>query len=346
MLIPALGLALAIQFTGPAAPARQPQLAARGRTVVLTYGAGDSVFFAKSDDEGRTWTKPVAVWSGGRVSLGMRRGPRIALAGKSILISATVDETGKGGDLLLWASSDGGMTWSKSRRLNDVPASAREGLHAMTAHGDRVFAAWLDARARGTRLYGAASDDGGATWTANRLIYASPSGSICECCDPSVAIDDRGNISVMFRNQAGGNRDMYLARSTDGGKSFPQAQKLGTQSWKLDACPMDGGDLKLDSSGGAVAVWRRQEDLFLSDPNTAEKHLAPGKNAALALTPAGGWIVYTDRSGLQVLAPGDARPRALAAQGAFPALAVTSTGRVIAAWESSAGISVEPLSGR
>lgn len=91
------------------APNRQPQIASHGREVALTFGAGNTVYFASSRDAGYTWTEPRAVSSQGVLSLGMRRGPRIAFAsgGESIVISAIVGEKGHGadGDLIAWRST-------------------------------------------------------------------------------------------------------------------------------------------------------------------------------------------------------------------------------------------------
>ena len=169
-------------------PNRQPQLAIQGRQVALTFGAGNAIYFASSRDSGATWTKPIPVFSGGQLALGMRRGPRIAISGDAIVISAVVGVKGKGadGDLVAWRSVDGGRTWASGKTVNDVPSSAREGLHAMAAGGNNtLFATWLDLRKKGTRLYGSVSHDGGASWSANRLVYESPSGTVCQCCHPT-----------------------------------------------------------------------------------------------------------------------------------------------------------------
>ena len=50
-----------------------------------------------------------------------------------------------------------------------------------------LYATWLDTPGKGKRLMGARSDDGGATWSKNLIIYQSPDGTVCECCHPSVA---------------------------------------------------------------------------------------------------------------------------------------------------------------
>src|SRR5690606_10631885 len=108
-------------------------------------------------------------------------------------------------------------TWSAPVRVNDVPSAAREGLHTLTADGKgRIFAAWLDLRNEGTRLYGAWSDDNGTTWSANAKLYESADGTICQCCHPTAAFASNGALDVMFRNALGGARDLYLLRSTSG----------------------------------------------------------------------------------------------------------------------------------
>ena len=57
--------------------------------------------------------------------------------------------------------------------INDVPGAPTEGLHALASDAKgQLFAAWLDKRGgQGTKLYGARSTDGGATWSKNVMIY-------------------------------------------------------------------------------------------------------------------------------------------------------------------------------
>ena len=42
-------------------PNRQPQLAAVGNQVAMTYGSGNAIYFTGSKDAGKTWGKPVLV---------------------------------------------------------------------------------------------------------------------------------------------------------------------------------------------------------------------------------------------------------------------------------------------
>ncbi|MEX0610517.1 MAG: sialidase family protein [Pirellulales bacterium] len=205
--------------------ARQPQAAIdRDGGIHVVFGSGDSIYHAASDDA-KAFGPPVKVASEGKLSLGMRRGPRIAIARGAIVISAIVGARGGGrdGDLLAWRSTDGGKSWSSSTRVNGVAGSAREGLHAMAAgEQGRVYSVWLDLRGGRTEIFGSGSEDGGASWSQNKRIYRSPSGSVCECCHPSVAFGPHGTLYVMWRNSIDGLRDMFLVKSPDGGATFGQ----------------------------------------------------------------------------------------------------------------------------
>ncbi len=277
-------------------PYRQPKVAVLNQQVGITYGVGNTIGFLASTDGGLSFGHPITVADAGVLSLGMHRGPRIVMTPSAIIISAIYGGKGKGadGDLLAFRSTDGGKTWSPAIRVNDKVSSAREGLHAMAADGNFVYAVWLDDRDGRKQLYGAASKDGGATWAPNLEIYHSPESHICECCHPSVAVRDGGKrIYAMFRNALAGSRDMYLAESKDGGATF-QPSKLGLGTWPLDACPMDGGGLTVDAKG-PLTVWRRDKTVFLDRADAREVELGLGKNPAIA----GQSVVWSAPDGLK-----------------------------------------------
>ena len=346
MLVFALLLTVQIAPQSADIPNRQPQLGADGTRVALTYGAGDSVFFAESKDAGKSWSKPVVVSSQGKLSLGMRRGPRIAMTPEAIVISAVVGEKGRGadGDLIAWRSVDGGRAWSAGKTINDVSSAAREGLHTMAAGGKgMLFAAWLDLRGKGTRLYGSTSPDGGATWSPNALVYESPSGSVCECCHPTAAIDAQGRIFVLFRNSIDGNRDMYLTRSDDVGKTFGPAAKLGAGTWKLNACPMDGGALQVGADGKPLSIWRREGEVFLSAGTNVEQRIGAGRHPILVTTPRGPAMAWTEGKQLKVVAPGRKDAITIESDAAYPSMVALPSGAVLLAWEQGGAIVVRRL---
>lgn len=324
----------------------QPQLAAAGQRVGLVFGRGGTIQFALSRDAGRSFSTPVAVPSRGRLALGRHRGPRIALTDTAIVITAILGDGPEDGDLFAWRSVDDGRTWSDPRRLNRVPASAREGLHATAAGGGTVVAAWLDLRAHGTQVYAAVSRDAGVTWSGDQMVYQSPSGSVCECCHPSVAVSAGGEIAVMFRNRLAGARDLYLVRSEDSGRSFGSALKLGQGTWPLEACPMDGGAMAFGSDGRLTTVWRRGNDVLFAEAGGTEQRLGTGRDPALAVAADGTrYAVWRSDEGLVLVDSRKPETRPLAKGAQTPVLLALADGRVLAAWERAGQVAVSAVSG-
>lgn len=228
-------------------------------------------------------------------------------------------------------------------RVNDVPASAREGLHSLAAGGRNIlFATWLDLREKGTKLYGSVSKDGGRTWSPNRLVYQSPSGSVCECCHPTAVVDSEGVIGVMFRNSLDGNRDMYMVRSADGGATFGPAAKLGSGSWKLNACPMDGGSLVLGPKDSSVSVWRREASLYLSN-GSDESLLGPGRQPVITRTSKGTFIAWSEGKSIRWKEAKDNGAKTLAEEGTFLSIVPMPEGGVLLAGERDGTVFVKPL---
>ena len=339
MLIQALFL-MATAIPG----SRQPQLAAAQGLVAMTFGSGSSIYFASSSDQGVTWNAPVKVAESTTLALGRHRGPRVAILKDAIVISAVVGGKGtKQADTLAsFRSLDRGKTWARAGVINDVAESAREGLHAMAAGPDgSVFAVWLDLRAKGTQLYDAKSTDGGVSWSKNVPVYSSPDGTICQCCHPTLSIDADGRIHAMWRNVIDGSRDLYTASSTDG-VHFATAAKLGEGTWKLNACPMDGGGLAMDG-GKAISAWRRDTDIFLAE-GTTERRIGPGKDVALARSGKHEtYLAWTRDGGIEALTPKSAEPVKIAKEGGFAALIALEDGGVLAAWETRDSIEIKRL---
>ncbi|HTN77998.1 MAG TPA: sialidase family protein, partial [Pirellulaceae bacterium] len=318
----------------------QPQLAVDdGGGIHLVYGVGQTICYRRSVDGGRQFDKPVTLPGSGVISLGMRRGPRIAIAGDAIVVSVIGGKTGKGrdGDVLVLRSDDQGKTWSSPSKVNDVADAAREGLHAMAAGPDgRVCCVWLDLRERGTTIMASESQDRGKTWGKNVLVYRSPSGTVCQCCHPSVVYDNTGKLSVLWRNALDGHRDMYLCSSTDG-LTFTKAAKLGQGSWMLNACPMDGGNVAVTARGERFTTWRRDKQVLLTrDDSPQEQLLGNGVQPWLAALPAGPYVVWLDKRGGDLLlqAPGSTTAKKLASNANDPVIVANGkSGVVVAAWE-------------
>lgn len=298
--------------------------------VALAWGTPEALFCCAGAPDAKGFQDVREVARGLRFSVGMRRGPRVALLpGDQVVISAIggAEGGGKDGDLLVWHDSS-----PKPVRVNSEAGTAREGLHAM-ARGPRneLYCAWIDLRAKSPQLFGALSSDGGRTWRLEQSL--SKGTEICPCCAPSAAFDAQGNLCVMWRGARNGSRDMQLVRSIDGAQKFSEPAKLGTGAWKIDFCPMDGGALA-DVGGSLTAVWRRDTSVYLSAGSADERLVGNGEQPWIA----GGTVVWLEKRGgkLLSLAPGAKDPLTLAESADDPVIAVAPDGKgpLYVAWET------------
>ena len=309
----------------------QPAIATDpGGRVHVVYGKGSAIFYTVSRD-GHQFSAPVQIDSLAGLHLGASRGPQIAATAKSVVITA-ID---KSGNVWAYALNRARGPWQPRVRLTDIPDVAKEGFVALSAGSDNVYnAVWLDLRTDNrNKLVGARSTNGGRTWSANQVLYQSPDGTVCECCQPSVVSQGK-QVAVMFRNFLNGSRDMYLLQSRDGGHTFGKAEKLGQGTWKLNACPMDGGGLSVALNGAVTTVWRRENKLFAAKQHQAETELGEGKNAKIVATKKGDYVVFQRAGQVMTLVPGETQPKTIA-PGGYPKVALLSDDSVLCLWEQN-----------
>ena len=142
----------------------------------------------------------------------------------------------------------------------------------------------------------------------------------------------------MFRNSVDGHRDMYVTRAT-ANQRFGPAVKVGTESWLLNACPMDGGGIGFGTNG-LVATWRRDTDVFLTTPEAAERRLGPGRDPAIATAGDHYGVAWTSPTGLQFARDGG-QPVVLGA-GRFPAL-LAFPDKTLLAFENQGSVEVRAI---
>lgn len=140
------------------------------------------------------------------------------------------------------------------------------------------------------KIFMAKSDDSGKTWTKSKLVYASPDGSVCECCKPSM-VNDGTDIYIMFRNNVQGSRDLYFTRSSDQGNTFTSPEKLGDGTWKINGCPMDGGGVMV-SDDQLASVWQREGSVYAAMPGLPEQLLGQGRSPSVAITSQGTYYFW------------------------------------------------------
>lgn len=307
----------------------QPQIAVDSKgTIHIVYGlkSGDDrqLYYVSSADGGKSFSVPSLLGSFSKMGLGMGRGPQIATTRDFITI--TVGD--HNGNLYAFRRPVSSGVWSTPVKINDTDSTAKEALSGISSGiNNVVYTVWLDTRLGNNNLFGAISRDGGASWSKNELIYKGEQNGVCDCCKPSVIIGKTGQLHVMFRNKLNGARNMYLISSKDGGQYFSAAQKLGSEDFMINGCPMDGGDISVNKSGDVTTVWRRQSEIFKAEPGKQETRIGTGTTPTVLNTTKGD-VVTWHQNGSIYFQRTDGRQMRLG-QGQYPKLASSSNGNEI-----------------
>lgn len=306
-----------------------PNLAADSKGIIhLAFGQGDSILYSISTDKGESFSTPELVDTFPDLFSFAMRGPQVvAVKGGACILACN-----KAGDIFSYKKQGSGK-WQRTVRVNDVDTIAKEGFVAVDSDGEnKLFAAWLDLRDDNkNNMYGARSDDGGQTWSKNLLVYHSPDGHTCECCKPSVLLR-QNKVYVMFRNWLSGNRDLYLASSSNAGNSFEPAKKLGEGSWRLNGCPMDGGSLVMDKQGIVQTVFRRGTTIYAAQPGGSEKKIGEGKNCTMET--AGGRNIYAWIENGEIVIVTPTAGKVIPGKGKSPALKALDDNHILCVWEN------------
>ena len=130
-----------------------------------------------------------------------------------------------------------------------------------------------------------------------------------------------------------GSRDLYMATSRDG-RTFSPAQKLGTGTWRLNGCPMDGGSLAFSPARNWLAVWRRERTVLASEASTPEKQLATNAVQPVAAYVGNTLLVLWEANGALMLQRGTDAP-ARFAENAAAASIVSGPETAVIVWEAT-----------
>jgi len=307
-------------------------------TIHLVFGQDSTIYYTTATEKTAHVSQPLAVATLPNLVAGAKRGPQLALTDQFIVITAV----NRMGDVFAYSLDRKTGRWSSATKINDVPEIAKEGFQTVAGASDGVFhAAWLDLRDdKQNKIVGATSTNGGRTWSANQIIYRSPNGTVCECCRVSMVARGK-DIYVQFRNSLDGSRDLFLIHSADGGKTYASAQKLGTGTWKLTACPMDGGAVSLSATGQPLTVWRRENTLFTCEPGQPEQAVGTGRNVTLSMGLTAS-VVAWDEGGTIWMKVNDKAPVSLGA-GQMPSLAISGQ-TAICVWEAQGQVMLKRVS--
>jgi hypothetical protein len=213
---------------------------------------GGQMYFARSLDEGRTWSNPNI-----RVSDECIRDWNLS----SCLV---VDDLGtiyacwsdKRDDRNIYfsRSTDGGDTWSANVQVNESSAGGKYDPSLALPPDHSLCVVWSDFRngVSDSDIYSARSTDGGYTWSVPNTRVDD--GSIGTQSCPRICTDQMGNLYVGYNSRPDDEDDyhLYLVRSTDYGETW------SAPAFQIDdGYPADHWQISLKvSPAGLYAAWR------------------------------------------------------------------------------------------
>lgn len=266
--------AASVRLGVPGASNAHASVASDGSRVVVTWaaareGSPTDVFAAFSTDGGASFGAPVRVNDvAGDARASGEQAPRVAVGD---------------GVRVVWTSRRDGLSMLRGAKASGDAFTPATTMHAEKLAGARGWAsltldgkgaqhvAWLDGRGDGAPP--PSSGEGGGRARPARaamrqdLYHAvsRPDGTrdetriatdVCFCCKTSVATGPDGSVYVAFRHIYKPNlRDVAVARSTDGGRTFGAPVRVSEDRWAIDGCPDDGPAVAVDARGVVHVVW-------------------------------------------------------------------------------------------
>ena len=382
------------QPEGPAARLEVPgaassgvSIAARGEEVVATWAARTAtttdVYAAWSRDGGVTFEPPVRVNDlPGDARVSGEQAPRVAFVGGGVRV---VWESRAGGAAVVRTAiaAAGERAFGPTASLHAAGLTGARGWASLAAGpGGAAHVAWLDGRGDGAAHGGAGHAGGGAAHSGHStsrqdLFEAtlSADGSrtesrvatdVCFCCKTAVAAAPPRTVWVAWRHIYRPNlRDIAVARSDDGGRSFGEPFRVSRDEWALDGCPDDGPALAVDGHGVLHVAWPTlagdAKAVFYSRSDDGGRTFAPRLRVDASTTGAAHpqLAARGDRALVAWDEPGGARRRVVVREVAadaggaprlggtttvsegpavYPAVAATA-GAVVVAWTEDVGSS-------
>ena len=214
--------------------------------------------YLSSDDDGRHWSAPIALGQYVRATIESMAGNDLQIAASGDTLLAIWQVTGEipgMGPLAAMYSKDGGQTWVAG--ANPTGSEGDQSHPDLVADSDgRFHLIWLDDRDengyQGVRY--ARSSDAGQHWELAQTVDESS----CSCCWNRLITGPDGQLNALYRDME--PRDMALAQSMDGGKSWRRISTVGEFNWIFDGCPHNGGALiRTESQTLHALAWTGAE---------------------------------------------------------------------------------------
>ena len=212
------------------------------------------VFFAKSTDGGLSFSANVRV---NDVTANAQREPDVAVDSQGLVHVVWTDlrnAPGTGPDIYYANSTDGGLSFNPSLRINNDAGAAEQGEPAIAVGTDRsVYVVWTDPRngVRGPDIYFSKSTDLGVTWAPN--FYLNDDTGTRSQSAPDIAVDGSSTVYAVWTDYRDTNTgpDIYATRSSNAGASFSANSRVNNEAGAI----LQGSPSVTAKAGFAYAAW-------------------------------------------------------------------------------------------
>jgi hypothetical protein len=151
--------------------------------------------------------------------------------------------------IMFRGSHDGGATWDGEVRVNSETTSFIPAVTSDATGG--IYAAWVDERKQGFRLFFNRSRDGGKTWLPEDVRIEAVDKKYTTVISVSIATDGAGTVLVVWEQESGRGRRVQAARSTDRGETWGGTVLVDDGTGELSP----SAPQVVFAGGRAVAVW-------------------------------------------------------------------------------------------
>jgi len=147
--------------------------------------------------------------------------PAIAVDSSKAIHLVWEDDTPGNVEIFYKKSTDGGTTWSVTKRLTSTPEGSYAPAMAIDSN-DAIHVVWGDYTSVMSDIYYTSSADGGANWSPVKILTNTSTWS----GTAAIAVLPDDSIHVVWEESLPGNIDIYYLRSTDSGASWSAVRRL------------------------------------------------------------------------------------------------------------------------
>lgn len=239
----------------------------------LLLDSPDGPRYVKSQDDGRTFSEPIAVvdaasqkpgltFQAADLAIGKEGRVHVAMANNAWKLKLPEAEWG----LYYTSLAPGAKVFSPVRNLNRKPS---EGFSLAADERGAVTAGFLSGK-----LFTMESRDNGETFTASAEF--NPAWNPCDCCTTAAVYGSNGKLALLYREETDNARDMFVVLSDQRSASEPLRTRVSGTPWKLNGCPMTYFTITRADTG-YVAAWPTKGQVYFARLDKDGGVLPPGE---------------------------------------------------------------------